>query len=244
MEPGLVGLWALVTGVGKSIGCAIVQVLHAVGTQVMAMSRTRADLDILACECSGVKTVCMDLGDWEATEQELGGMGPMDLLVNNAAIALLQPFQEITKEVFDTSFDMNLWAVMQVSQIVARGLVAWGTPGTIMNISSQASQHAIDRHSIYCSTKGAQDMLTKAMALELGPHKICINVVNPTVVSTPMGTVNWSDPQKVKTMLDCMPLGRFAKMENVVGSILFLLSDHSGMTTSATLPMDGGFLAT
>ncbi|KAL0595765.1 L-xylulose reductase [Plecturocebus cupreus] len=243
--------------------------------------------------------VCVDLSDWEATEQALGSVGPVDLLVNNAAVALLQPFLEVTKEAFDRSFEVNLRAVIQVSQIVARGLIARGAPGAIVNISSQASQRAITNHSVYCecpqlcprsrpspsltlitspspshsqlgfsftgSTKGALDMLTKVMALELGSHKIRVNAINPTVVMTPMGQANWRDPHKAKTMLDRIPLGKFAgesggspasmapaapvpdpgrEVEHVVDAILFLLSDRSGMTTGSTVPVDGGFWAT
>lgn len=140
--------------------------------------------------------MCVDLGDWEATERALGSVGPVDLLVNNAAVALLQPFLEVTKDAFDRSFEVNLRAVIQVSQIVARGLIARGAPGAIVNISSQCSQRAVTNHSVYCSTKGALDMLTKVMALELGPHKIRVNAVNPTVVMTHMGQANWSDPCK------------------------------------------------
>ncbi|XP_004432934.2 PREDICTED: L-xylulose reductase isoform X2 [Ceratotherium simum simum] len=244
MELGLAGRRALVTGAGKGIGRSTVQALHAAGAQVVAVSRTQADLDSLVRECPGVEPVCVDLGDWEATEQALGSVGPVDLLVNNAAVALLQPFLEVTKEAIDTSFDVNLRAVIQVSQIVARGLIARGAPGAIVNVSSQASQRALTNHSVYCSTKGAMNMLTKVMALELGPHKIRVNTVNPTVVMTPMGQANWSDPQKAKTMLDRIPLGRFAEVENVVDTILFLLSDRSSMTTGSTVPVDGGFLAT
>ncbi|XP_030894804.1 L-xylulose reductase isoform X3 [Leptonychotes weddellii] len=213
MELGLAGRRALVTGAGKGIGRGTVQALHAAGVQVVAVSRTRADLDSLVRE----------------------------------------PFLEVTKEAYDTSFNVNLRAVIQVSQfcvmlplqfqIVARGLIARGAPGSIVNVSSQASQRAITNHSVYCSTKGAMDMLTKAMALELGPHKIRVNAVNPTVVMTPMGQANWSNPQKAKTMLDRIPLGKFAEVENVVDIILFLLSDRSSMTTGSTVPVDGGFLA-
>lgn len=195
-------------------------------------------------QCPGVEPVCVDLGDWEATEKALSSVGPVDLLVNNAAVALLQPFLEVTKEACDQSFSVNLRAVIQVSQIVARGMIARGVPGAIVNISSQASQRALTNHSVYCSTKGALDMLTKMMALELGPHKIRVNAVNPTVVMTSMGRINWSDPQKAKAMLDRIPLGKFAEVENVVDAILFLLSDRSGMTSGSTLPVDGGFLAT
>ncbi|XP_006869685.1 PREDICTED: L-xylulose reductase [Chrysochloris asiatica] len=242
MELGLAGRRALVTGAGKGIGRSTVQALHAAGARVVAVSRTREDLDSLVLECPGVEPVCVDLSDWESTEQALGDVGPVDLLVNNAAVALLQPFLEITKEACDVSFDVNLRAVIQVSQIVARSLIARGVPGAIVNISSQASQRALTNHSVYCSTKGAMDMLTKVMALELGPHKIRVNAVNPTVVMTPMGQANWKDPQKAKAMLDRIPLGQFAEVEHVVDSILFLLSDRSSMTTGSTLPVDGGFL--
>ncbi|XP_075415597.1 L-xylulose reductase isoform X1 [Tenrec ecaudatus] len=271
MDLGLAGRRALVTGAGKGIGRSTALALHAAGARVVAVSRTQADLDSLVHECPGIEPVCVDLGDWEATERALGGVGPVDLLVNNAAVAVLQPFLEVTKEACDRwagcrspgcvagggprqartnqdptchrSFDVNLRAVIQVSQIVARGLVARGTPGAIVHVSSQASQRALTNHTVYCSTKGAIDMLTKVMALELGPHKIRVNAVNPTVVMTPMGQVNWSDPQKAKAMLDRIPLGQFAEVEHVVDSILFLLSDRSGMTTGSTLPVDGGFLA-
>ncbi|KAM5309099.1 L-xylulose reductase isoform 1-T1 [Glossophaga mutica] len=244
MELGLAGRRALVTGAGKGIGRSTVRALHAAGVEVVAVSRTQGDLDSLVRECPGVKPVCVDLGDWAATERALGGVGPVDLLVNNAAVALLQPFLEVTKEACDISFDVNLRAVIQVSQIVARGLMARGAPGSIVNVSSQASQRAIRNHTVYCASKGAMDMLTKVMALELGPHQIRVNAVNPTVVMTPMGKANWSDPQKSKTMLDRIPLGRFAEVENVVDVILFLLSDRSSMTTGSTVPVDGGFLAT
>uniref|UniRef100_H0X6Z7 L-xylulose reductase n=1 Tax=Otolemur garnettii TaxID=30611 RepID=H0X6Z7_OTOGA len=246
MELGLAGRRALVTGAGKGIGRSTVQALHAAGARVVAVSRTQADLDSLVREtqCPGIEPVCVDLGNWEATEKVLSSVGPVDFLVNNAGMALLQPFLEVTKEAFDTSFDVNLRAVMQVSQIIARGLIARGAAGAIVNVSSQASQRAVTNHSVYCSTKGALDMLTKVMALELGPHKIRVNAVNPTVVMTPMGQANWSDPHKAKAMLDRIPLGRFAEVENVVDTILFLLSDRSNMTTGATVPVDGGFLAT
>ncbi|XP_060027712.1 L-xylulose reductase isoform X2 [Erinaceus europaeus] len=199
MEQGIAGRRALVTGAGKGIGRRTVQALHEAGARVVAVSRSRADLDSLARE------LCPSTS---------------------------------------RSFAVNLRAVIQVSQMVARGLKARGTPGSIVNVSSQASQRALTNHSVYCSSKGALDMLTKVMALELGPHKIRVNAVNPTVVMTPMGQANWSDPQKAKAMLDRIPLGRFAEMDNVVDAILFLLSDRSSMTTGCTLPVDGGFLAT
>ncbi|XP_058477297.1 L-xylulose reductase-like isoform X1 [Solea solea] len=250
MQISFEGKRALVTGAGKGIGRATALALARCGAEVTAVTRTQADLDSLTQECSSITPVCVDLADWEATEAALQDVGPIHLLVNNAAYAHLQPFLEVTPDQFDQSFSVNVKAVLHVSQIVARGMKARGSGGSIVNVSSQASQCALRDHTVYCATKGALDMLTKVMALELGPHQcfvlccdqIRVNSVNPTVVMTEMGRLGWSDPEKAKVMMDRIPLGRFAEVEDVVNSILFLLSDKSNMTNGVTLPVDGGFL--
>uniref|UniRef100_A0A3P9L555 Dicarbonyl/L-xylulose reductase n=1 Tax=Oryzias latipes TaxID=8090 RepID=A0A3P9L555_ORYLA len=243
MDSSFAGKRALVTGAGKGIGRATALALARRGAKVVVVTRTQADLDSLVQECASITPVCVDLADWPATEAALQGVGPIDLLVNNAACATLQPFLEVTAEQFERSFDVNVKAVLHVSQIVARGMKARGSGGSIVNLSSQASQCALRDHAVYCATKGALDMLTKVMALELGPHQIRVNSVNPTVVMTDMGRLGWSDPQKAASMLCRIPLGRFAEVDDVVDSILFLLSDSSRMTNGVTLPVDGGFLA-
>uniref|UniRef100_A0A8B9G1F5 Dicarbonyl and L-xylulose reductase n=1 Tax=Amazona collaria TaxID=241587 RepID=A0A8B9G1F5_9PSIT len=244
MEPqlGFRGRRALVTGAGKGIGRAVAVALSKAGARVTALSRTAADLESLARECPGIEPLCLDLADWDATEAAVGAAGPFELLVNNAAVAVLQPFLEVTREALERSFDVNLQAVLHVSQIVARQMIAQGVAGAIVNVSSQASQRALQDHAVYCSTKSALDMLSKVMAMELGPHKIRVNTVNPTVVMTDMGRINWSDPQKSAAMINRIPLGKFAEVDDVVNSILFLLSDKSAMTTGSSLMVDGGFL--
>lgn len=237
------GRRALVTGAGKGIGRDTAKALTAAGAQVVALSRSPEDLDSLREECPGMEAVCVDLADWSATEAALRSIGPVDLLVNNAGVALLQPFLEVTEEAFDQSFAVNVRSALLVSQIVARRMIERGVPGAIVNVSSQASQRALQNHTVYCATKGALDTMTKMMALELGPHKIRVNAVNPTVVMTNMGRVNWSDPGKAGHMLSRIPLGRFAEVEDVVNGILFLLGDKSAMITGSCLPVDGGFLA-
>ncbi|XP_038160440.1 L-xylulose reductase [Cyprinodon tularosa] len=243
MEISFRGKHALVTGAGKGIGRATVLALARCGARVTAVSRTQADLTSLVQECPSVVPVCLDLADWAATESALKNLEPVDLLVNNAAYASLQPFLEVTPDQFDQSFNVNVKAVLHVSQIVARGMKARGSGGSIVNVSSQASSCALRDHAVYCSTKGALDMLTKVMALELGPHQIRVNSVNPTVVMTEMGRLGWSDPEKARSMTARIPLGRFAEVKDVVHSILFLLSDKSNMTNGVMLPVDGGFLA-
>ncbi|XP_054615596.1 L-xylulose reductase isoform X2 [Dunckerocampus dactyliophorus] len=227
----------------EGIGRATALALARCGAEITAVTRTQSDLDSLVQECPSIIPVCVDLADWGATAAALKNIGPIDLLVNNAAYANLQPFLEVTPDQFDQSFNVNVKAVLHVSQIVATGMKAKGSGGSIVNVSSQASQCALKDHTVYCATKGALDMLTKVMALELGVHQIRVNSVNPTVVMTEMGRIGWSDPEKAKTMKSRIPLGRFAEVDEVVNSILFLLSDKSTMTSGASLPVDGGFLA-
>ncbi|XP_032832015.2 L-xylulose reductase isoform X1 [Petromyzon marinus] len=243
MEISFGGKHALVTGAGKGIGRATCIALQSLGATVTALSRTQADLDSLTHECPAVRAVCVDLADWAAVEAALGAVGPVDLLVNNAGVALLQPFLDVTAEAFQRSFDVNVKAVLQVSQAVARGMVARGSGGAIVNVSSQASQRALLNHTVYCASKGALDMLTKVMALELGPHNIRVNAVNPTVVMTDMGREAWSPPERAGPMLARIPLARFAELEDVVNAVVFLLSERSAMVHGVTLPVDGGFLA-
>ncbi|CAL1600221.1 unnamed protein product [Knipowitschia caucasica] len=242
MEISFAGKHALVTGAGKGIGRATACALSRCGARVTALTRSQSDLDSLILECPCIVPLCVDLSDWGATAAALESAGPFDLLVNNAACASLQPFLEITPEKFDQMFTVNVKAVLQVSQVVARSMKARGSGGSIVNVSSQASQCALRDHSVYCSSKAALDMLTKVMALELGPFQIRVNCVNPTVVMTDMGRIGWSDPVKAGAMKSRIPLGRFAEVDDVVNSILFLLSDKSNMTNGATLPVDGGFL--
>ncbi|KAG8446423.1 hypothetical protein GDO86_014033 [Hymenochirus boettgeri] len=243
MEIKFSGHRALVTGAGKGIGRDTVKALVGAGAEVVAVSRSSEDLESLVKECPGVQTICVDLADWSATDTALSSIGPVDLLVNNAGVAILQPLLAVTEEAFDRSFAVNVKAALHVSQIVVRQMIDRGVSGAIVNVSSQASQCAIRDHSVYCATKGALDMLTKMMALELGPKKIRVNSVNPTVVMTDMGRIGWSDPKKAETLLNRIPLGRFAEVEDVVQSILFLLSDKSSMINGSCLPVDGGFLA-
>jgi len=244
MENDFRGKKYLITGVGAGIGRGLAIQLVELGAEVWGVSRTKANLDSLLEECPAVKTVHQDLTDWEATKAALEPLPLMDGLVNNAGVAICTPFLEVKPEDFDLMFNANVKQVINVSQIVAKKMVAAGTPGSIVNVSSQASQAALGDHTVYCGTKGALDMITKVAALELGPNNIRVNAVNPTVTMTAMGKVGWSDPAKAGPMLAKIPLGRFAEVEDVVNCILFLLSKKAAMVNGVTLPIDGGFLAT
>jgi len=244
MDIRFTGKRILVTGAGKGIGRDLVKALVQGGATAIAVSRTEEDLISLKEECPSIETVCVDVGDWNETRVAIQKVLPIDALVNNAAIAEIHPMLEVTPESFDRQFNINVKAVVNVSQVVVEDLKRRNVGGSIVHVSSQASQAALDGHLVYCGTKGALDIMGKVMALELGPLNIRVNCVNPTVVMTAMGRANWSDPVVAGPMLAKIPLGRFSEVGEVVNGILFLLSDQASMITGATLPIDGGYLAT
>jgi L-xylulose reductase len=237
----------LVTGAGKGIGRGLTHELVKHGAHVIAVSRTQADLDKLKSELGDkVTTITLDIANWDAVESALpeSVLAGVTGLVNNAAIAKLDKFIDAKSEDFDNHFNINVKAMMHVGQLVTRQMIKEKNGGAVVNVSSQASQAALDNHTIYCASKAAVDHLTRVMALELGPHNIRSNAVNPTVVLTEMGKVGWSKPEKADPMKAAIPLHRFCEVEDVVGPILFLLSDLAGMINGITMPIDGGFLAT
>ncbi|XP_046584676.1 L-xylulose reductase-like isoform X1 [Haliotis rubra] len=243
MEISFKGKRALVTGAGKGIGRDIAKALVRCGAETVAVSRTQEDLDSLKKEVPSIQTVQADLRDWDGSRKILEAVGCVDLLVNNAGVSRTAPFFEVTKDDCDFVYDVNIKSVINVSQVFAKGMVDSGHGGAIVNVSSVASQVALNEHTVYCSSKGAVDMLTKVMAMELGPKKIRVNSVNPTVVMTDMGRYAWSDPKKADPMLARIPLGKFVEIEDVVNAVLFLLSDKAAMINGTLLPIDGGILA-
>ncbi|XP_017887597.1 L-xylulose reductase [Ceratina calcarata] len=243
MNINFVGKRILVTGAGQGIGKEMALRLSSYGGQVIALSRTKENLEKLRAEDPKIQTVCVDLCDWDATKKAVEQVLPIDLLVNNAAVACLNPFFDATPEDFDLTFTVNVKSMLNVSQVVAKNMIERKIAGSIVNLSSQASQAALKDHTVYCASKGAVDMLSKTMALELGPYNIRVNTVNPTVIMTEMGKLGWSKPEKAQTMLSKIPLGRFGEVSEVIDAVVYLLSDRSSMINGVNLPVDGGFLA-
>ncbi|KAI8435936.1 hypothetical protein MSG28_004104 [Choristoneura fumiferana] len=234
----------LVTGGSQGIGKGIVLELWRQGANVVTISNQLEDLQRLQAEYPTIETACVDLRDWDSTRKTVDSLGVFDGLVNNAGVAIIEPFLECTQTNFDQTISINVRAALNVSQIVAQKMIKHGIKGSIVNISSQASKAALKDHVAYCASKSAIDSMTRAMALELGPHGIRVNAVNPTAVMSELGRQVWADPVKAGKMLSKIPLGRFGEVEDVVNAVTFLLGAGAGMVSGVQLPVDGGFLAT
>ncbi len=244
------GRWALVTGASKGIGFEICQVLADAGADIVAVGRDQGGLDEARAAVEAAGRQCLvveaDLATIEgcarASSQALAHAGRIDILINNAGIALIDPLLEATAERWDQTMAVNLRAPFLLAQALVPGMIAQNA-GKIVNISSQAGVIALDGHGAYCASKGGLNMLTKMMCCEWSKHNIQCNAICPTIILTPMGEKVWGEKSKSQPMLDKTPLGRFGKPVEVADLALFLSSGASDLITGETILIDGGFTA-
>ena len=126
--------------------------------------------------------------DWTATREALKTVEPIDFLVNNAGIALMEAVGSVTEEALDKQLAINMKAVINVSQTVSQNWIRDKKKAAIVNISSQSSSKPLREHLVYCASKGAVDQITRVLALELAPL-VRVNSVNPTIVWTELGNI-------------------------------------------------------
>ncbi len=234
------GKSVLVTGAGKGIGRAIAVMLAERGADVVALSRSAVDLESLHNE-TGCRVITCDLADPEAARAAARDAMPVDYLVNNAGITILDALVDVRIEDFDLVHAVNTRAPLIMSQEYARDRIARGSGGAIVNVSSNAAWMGWVDHAAYCASKGGLDGMSRVMANELGRVGIRVNCVNPTITLTAMGEKAWSDPKKADPMLSRIPIGRFLKPEDVAEAVLYLLSDAASSLNGVSLPIDGGF---
>jgi NAD(P)-dependent dehydrogenase (short-subunit alcohol dehydrogenase family) len=236
------GKSVIITGAGKGIGRATARLLAERGAQVVAISRTGADLDSLSAE-TGSRSVVADLSDPAAARRAMADAVTCDFLVNCAGTNVLESLLDMTDAGYETVMGINLRTALICAQEFARARVAAGGGGAIVNVTSIAGHRGFADHVCYAASKAGLEGATRVMARELGPHGIRVAALAPTVTMTELAAEAWSDPGKRDPMMARHPMGRFAEAEDVAKSIALLLSSDAAMITGAVLPLDGGFLA-
>lgn len=242
---------AIVTGSGRGIGAATARLLAENGAKVTvnyqnnrdAGERTLADIEKGGGTGILVQADVSDLGQVKAmvekTEQELG---PVDILVNNANMSFpVMPFVEFPWDGFEQKLLHEMKAAFFCCQTVAKGMIARGQ-GCIVNVSSGLSRVPGPGFVAHTSAKSALDAFSKALALELGPHGIRVNVVAPGLTET---DATAGHPEAMKNAIAGMtPLKRLGKPEDIAGAILFYCADESRFVTGTYLPVSGGIQMT
>lgn len=244
------GKAALVTGATKGIGLETCKVLADAGADIAAIGRDPAGLQEVqaAVEVKGRRCVAIaaDMatveGPIEAAKQALAAFGTVDILVNNAAIALIAPLLEATPADWDATMAVNLRAPFLLAQALAPAMIQKGG-GKIINVSSQAGVIGQDSHAAYGASKGGLNTLTKVMCVEWAKHNIQVNSVCPTVILTPMGEEHWGKPERGDPMKAKIPAGRFGRPVEVADMILYLASSASNLVNGQDMLIDGGYTA-
>jgi NAD(P)-dependent dehydrogenase (short-subunit alcohol dehydrogenase family) len=239
----LAGKTALVTGAGRGIGRACVHALAGAGAHVIAIARTKSDLDALRAEAgSSVEPWIGDVRD-DAVIARIRALPALDVLVNNAGTNKLQPVLDVDDETLDALLALNVRAAFKVSQAAAAAMVAAGRGGSIVHVSSQMGHVGGPKRAVYCMTKHAIEGLTKAMALDLAPHKIRVNAVAPTVVETSMTAPFFKDPAYREFALGMVPLKEIMQPEDVAAAVLYLAAPGARLVTGTSLRVDSGATA-
>jgi NAD(P)-dependent dehydrogenase (short-subunit alcohol dehydrogenase family) len=244
----LSGKTALVTGASKGIGLKICEVFADAGADIVAVARDKGGLDeakaLVEVKGRRCTPIIADLADSNAVKAAadlaLSTANTIDILVNNAAVALTGNLLTASLADFDLSMAVNLRAPLQLVQALAPGMIARKS-GKIINVSSQAGVIGLKDHVTYCASKGGLNTMTKAMMADLAEHNIQINAICPTIILTPMGLQVWGDPAKSQPMKDKTPAGRFGQPIEVADLALFLASSASDLINGECILIDGGF---
>jgi NAD(P)-dependent dehydrogenase (short-subunit alcohol dehydrogenase family) len=252
------GKVVVITGGGTGIGLGIAQCCAAEGALLVLAQRRTALAEAAAAELRATGAQAIGLGcdvrDRAAVHALLqtarDTFGPVDVLVNNAALtgaaAAPRPFLEESDEHWRELIDVNLNGAFICTQEAARQMAAHGNGGVIINISSVAQYAAQEHAAPYCAAKAALDGLTKAAAIELAPYNIRVNAVAPGDIDTAASHTVVADAAARGAsgrFFRVTPLGRRGTPAEVGAVVAFLAGDEASFVTGATWLVDGGFLS-
>jgi len=246
METKLKDKVAIVTGASKGIGAGIARALGKAGATVVvnyASSASDADKVVNEIQLEGGQAIAIKADMSKSADviqmfdQVKLEFGRIDVLVNNAGVAVFQMIDDLTEEAFHQQFNLNVLGYLLAAKEAAKHFGDKG--GSIINISSILSTDPYLASSVYAATKGAVDTLTFALARELGSRNIRVNSILPGHTNTPATAGNF-DGEFGEKLIAGTPLGRFGEPEDIAPLAVFLASEDSHWITGESIRASGG----
>ncbi|MCF6431113.1 SDR family oxidoreductase [Leisingera sp. MMG026] len=241
------GKTAIVTGGASGFGAGIARKFLAEGARVMIADINGAAAADMAVELGSNATArTVDVSDGASVnamaEAALEAFGQLDILINNAGVTHLPaPLEDISEEDFDRVLGVNVKSVYLTARALVPHMKARQT-GAILNVASTAGVSPRPSLNWYNASKGWMITATKTMAVELAPHGVRVNAINPVAGETPLlKTFMGEDtPEMRAKFLSTIPIGRFSTPEDMGNAACFLCSDEAGMVTGVAMEVDGG----
>ena len=249
----LEGKRALITGAARGIGRAFAEAYVREGAEVVILDideqRAEAAAEEIGPKASARQLDVTDVAAIDRVVGELAAEGPIDILVNNAALFDLAPITDVTEASFDRLFAINVKGPMFMMKAVANAMIAAGTRGKIINMASQAGRRGEALVTVYCATKAAVISMTQSAGLALIRHGINVNAIAPGVVDGEhwdgvdakfAAYENRPRGEKKRLVGEAVPYGRMGTAEDLTGMVIFLASAESDYVVSQTYNVDGG----
>jgi 2-hydroxycyclohexanecarboxyl-CoA dehydrogenase len=242
---------ALVTGAAAGIGAACSKRLAqdgiAVGVLDLDEARCAGTVAEISAEGGQALALGADVSDRSQVQAAVGKLraafGPVTLVVNNAGVTDFTPFEEVTEELFDSIYKVNVLGPIIVTQEILPDMKAaqWGR---VVNISSSSAQTGSRNMAVYSSSKGAVISLTRTLAQEFGPHGITVNTIPPgSVMGTIMADANVSEAN-IERLTASLPVRRVGRPEDIANACAFLCSEASSYVTGQIIGVNGGRVVT
>ena len=248
-SPLLEGRVAIITGGASGIGKACAFAMAQEGAQVVIFDvdaeSSERTINAIAAEGAGAAFFQVDVSNEgqvrEAVSQTIARFGKIDILHNNAGIAVRHPIAEEDERFWENCMNVNLKGVFLCSKQVLPHMT--GSGGSIIHTSSVTGITGVRNRAVYSATKGALVALTRNMALDYAQYGIRVNCVCPGFTRTPLINALLRDPAKEKRLTEMHPLGRLGEPEDTANAVVFLASGLSSWITGQALVVDGGFSA-
>jgi 2-dehydro-3-deoxy-D-gluconate 5-dehydrogenase len=236
------------TGIGRAIALGLAQAGAAVAILARNAKRNASTLKELEALGRPAAALVLDVSHRAALQPALDEverrLGPINILVNNAAFAVLKGLLDHTEEDWDSVLATDLTGCFLLSKYAAQSMIRQGRGGKIINVASIAGFKGTGVFPSYAVSKGGLLQLTRCLAIELAPHRIQVNSLAPGWTTTDMTAWIRTEPQYAelyREMITRTPAGRFAEPEETAGAAVFLASSASDFMTGADLIVDGGF---